>query len=160
MPEAVTVTVAKEVAEILADASLSQAGLNVERSYADWELELNDFDQLHVDVVSVMTEQAVELASRGKHQYTVPVDIGIRRKFGHEKQSDATGRIEITEIDDLVLLVQEIHELFAKGRLTEFQSAVHQETRILANPIKQMLHQNRQFTGIIRLTFRVDTEIT
>lgn len=160
MPEAVSVSVAKGVLAMLAAATLSKT-ISPERSYADWEmlLELAEEDGLRVDVVAVTTEQKTDLSSRGSSQFLIPIDIAVRRKFGVDRQDDDTGRIEIAEIDALCLLVQEIHELFTPLRLVDFTAGVWQENRILVCPIKEHLRLNRQFTGIVRVTFRVDKDV-
>lgn len=164
MSDAPSVSVATAVLAMVSDADLSQK-FTAERSYADWELELTDYSRLHVDVVPVMNDQLVDLAARGiaagaKVNYTVPIDIAVRYRFGQDEQDDTTGRIPNAAVDSLVALVVDIAELFTKQRLTDFTAGVHQETRITANPVKQHLHQLRQFTGIVRVTFRVDRTIT
>jgi hypothetical protein len=162
---AVAVSVADAVVKQIESATLSQQ-VTPRRSYADWELDLSksdllehrEADKLHVDVVAQMTEQRVELAARGgRLKYIIPVDIGVRRKFGADKQNDDTGRIDIAEVDALMLLVQELYELFMPQRLTEFPFAVwdgeNGGTRILAAPVRDHLRKMRQFTGLIRVVF-------
>ncbi len=158
MPEAVAVELAKAVTAQLAAATLSQK-FAPERSYAEWDVDLKDEDQLHVDVVAVTTEQTADLSSHSTLKYVVPVDIGVRKKFGPDKQNDDTGRIQIESIDELVLLVQEIHELFTPKRLTQFEAGVWQETKIVVCPATKHLREMRQFTGIVRVTFRVDKKV-
>lgn len=167
--DAVQVAVAKAVVARLAAAQLSQR-FTVERSYADWDMKLEamdllvlrECDKLRVDAVAHTTQQAAKLSARGKIQYTVPIDIAIRRKFGADKQNEDTGRIEIEEIDGLVLLVQQIHLLFTKERLAldGFNFAVWDEegggTNIVVNPDQKHLREHRQFTGIVRVFFRAD----
>ena len=92
MSNAVVVDVADAVKAMLVAATLSQT-IAPERSYADWELSLEDSDVLHVDVVPVTTGQQVDLNTRGTRRYTVPIDIAIRKRFSTTKQNDDTGRI-------------------------------------------------------------------
>lgn len=158
MSDAVAVAVAKAVTSQIDAATLSLA-FTPERSYADWELALEDADELHVDVVVVTTELATELSSRGRMKYTVPIDIGVRKRFVTAQQDDDTGRVELAEVDALMLLVEEIHELFASVSLTDYTEATWQETKTLVAPLNKHLRENRQFTGIVRVTFRVDKAI-
>lgn len=176
MSDAVLVTVAKAVtsriAAAVAEGEFGTAVFTPERTYADWDLELTnidaldlrDSDKLHVDVVSHTTQQATQLSSRGTIQYTVPVDIAVRRKFGTDKTSDDTGRVAVEEIDKLMLLVQQLHVLFTAQRLVQdFEHAVWDNaaggTNIVAAPVRQHLRELRQFTGIIRIFFRVDVKL-
>lgn len=160
MPQAIAVSVADELVAMLVTASTAFAGgaIAPERSYADWELELPDASDLRVDVVPVTTEQKAELASRGKMGFDVPVDVAVRQRFGQDKQ-DAQGRVAIAEVDPLMLLVEEIFTAFAAQRMTNFQAAAWQETRILAAPIREHLHKHKQFTGIVRLIFRAHKDL-
>src|SRR5690349_16354600 len=107
MPDSEAVAIAKEVtAEILA-ATLSQT-FTLERSYADWALELKNATDLRVDVCLVTTKQEVDAGTRGgRLLYTVPIDVAVRQKFGAELQDDDTGRIPVATVDALMLLVQE-----------------------------------------------------
>jgi hypothetical protein len=152
MSDAAPVTVAKAVTAELAAASLSQE-FEPERSYADWDLPLEDSDRLHVDVVIVTTEQKSKLDTRSGLNYLVPIDIAIRKRFSQGQQDDDTGRVNIDDIDALMLLTDEIHRLFIPRRLTTFAEAVWQETKILVAPERKHLRELRQFTGIVRVTF-------
>jgi hypothetical protein len=152
---AISVAVAQGMLTMLQTAKLSQ-DIAPERSYADWDLALEDADNLHVDVVAVTTEQKSELAVRGPSiQYIIPVDIAIRQRFGSDKQNPDTGRIEVASVDALCQLTEEIHELFMPNRLTDFSDGVWQETKILACPVLKHLKELRQFTGIVRVSFAV-----
>lgn len=161
--EAVEVSVAKAVVGQLAAAKLSREIAPV-RSWADWVRPLEDDDKckedvLYVDVVPVATALEVEASSREKLMYTCPIDIAVRRKFGAKWQEPDTGRINVRELDAMMFLVQEIHELFTLARMQEFEAASWQETKRLVAPLKSHLRDMRQFTGIVRVTFRVDRKL-
>jgi hypothetical protein len=162
MPEAVAVSVAKSVtafiAERAAEATYFCQTFQPERSYADWEMQLDDED-LHVDIALVTTEQKTDLGTRGSLVYDVPLDIAIRKHLGADKQNDDTGRIAVDQVDGLMLLVQELEELFTERRLTDPLATIWQSTRILAAPIIKHLREMRQFTAIIRVDFRTDKNI-
>lgn len=155
MPEAVSVSVAKAVEVMLRAATLSQEAV-LERSYMDWELELDRADELRIDIVANTVKQKAELAARGSLKYLVTVDIVVRKRLGVEDQDDDTGRIEIDEVDALMLLVQEVHETFAPQRMTGFDAAAYQSTEIAVAPLMPHLHSYRQFTGIVRVTFQAN----
>ena len=61
----------------------------------------------------------------------------------------------------MVKVVEELHEFFCGQRMDAFsveeadRTATWESTEILAAYRKDHLRQNRQFTGIVRLTFRV-----
>lgn len=152
MPNAVSVNVAEAVVAALSAATLSLAP-TIERSYADWELELDKETGLRIDVVAETTKQKAEAAARGVTAYTIPVDIAIRQRFGNDKQDDYSGRIPNLSIDPLVFLVEEIHELFTLERTASFTDAAWEGNEILVCPLREHLRV-RQFTAVIRLTFK------
>jgi hypothetical protein len=161
--EAVDVSVAKAVVSQLAAATLSRTITPV-RSWADWvqPLELDDKsieDQLYVDVVPVATALETETSSRATLAYTCPVDIAVRRRFSTKFQDRDTLRINVREVDALMYLVQEIHEEFTLARMQDFEAGAWMETKRLVAPLKSHLRDMRQFTGIVRVTFRVDRKV-
>lgn len=164
MSEAVAVTIAKSVVADLEAGTFSQT-IAPERSYADWEEPLEtaaiEENRLMVDVVANTTEQSLVAATRGedpKIQYIVAVDVAVRRRFGQDKQ-DANGRVKIEEVDALTLLVQEIHELFHLNRTTDNAGVTyHEPARIMVNPDREHLRKLKQFTGLVRLTFKAFRE--
>lgn len=161
--EGVEVSVAKGVVAQLAAATLSRK-IDPVRSWADWvqPLETDDTckeDVLYVDVVPVATALEVEPGARGKIKYTCPIDIAVRRKFGPEWQDNETLRINVREIDAMMFLVQEIHEAFTLARMTSFEAGTWVGTKRLVAPLKAHLRDKRQFTGIVRVTFRVDRDL-
>ena len=153
---AILVSTADAVRSALADHRFGQEFEPV-RSYADWELPLEDSDELHADVVPVGSPD-MELESRGSIAYAPQVDIVIRKRMAKEQQ-ETDGTLILPEIDDLVLLVQEIAEYFMADRLTEFEDAAWAGTQMLAAFKPSHLRQYRQFTGIVRLTFTAQTDL-
>lgn len=157
--DAEAVAVAKAVVADIEAATLSQE-FTLERSYADWALELKNATPLRVDVCLVTTKQEVDASTRsGRLAYTIPIDVAVRKRFGADTQDDDTGRIPIERVDELMLLVQEIHELFTQQRLSEYLSAIWKEApKILVAPLIKHWRDCRQFTGIVRLTFQSDRQ--
>ena len=156
MADAVVVAVGKAVTAQLAAATLSQT---IDPQYSDAQsaarrLEDDDLEQagrLLVDVVPVQVRQKVELASRGTLQYTVPVHIAVRFKFGANKQDGDSGEIKQDEIDKLKLLVQDIFELCSfRQRLTISNRESGRALEILVCPLNRHLIQMRQLPGSSR----------
>ena len=147
--------VATGVTSALAGGSFSQT-FTAERSYADWELPLDDAaaDALRVDVVPVNNPET-DLETRGQVNYKAAADIVVRKKLNVPEQDPSTGRIAIGQIDALVALVLEIHQFFLAARLANYDSAVWDKTEIRAAYVPKHLRQHRQFTGIVRVTFDV-----
>lgn len=170
MSDAVDVAIAKAVTQRIGAAVLSQQ-FKPERSYADWELkqqtlddlQLQDSDKLHVDIVVRTTEKQTDASTRGKASFIVPVAIGIRKKFGADKQDDDTGRILIDEIDALCLLTQEIFLLFLPKPLADHPTLTwdgeNGGTKILVCPNRQHLRELRQFTSVVTCTFKAWVDV-
>lgn len=154
MPQAVLVTAAQAIADEL-NAHTFTLRFVAERSYRT-DLELEDLDTLHVDVVPVNASS--DLATEGSVVYPCQVDIGVRKKF-ESKDHDKTGEIDRDEIDRLMLLVQEIHEFLVRRRLATFEEAVWKSADIRAWYLPRHLREFRQFTGLIRVVFRVEKDL-
>ena len=153
---AVLVDVAEAVKDELALGTHLFA-IEPERSYADWDMRLEDLDTVRVDVVPVGVRET-RLEARGELVYLCDVDIGVRKRFGADDHDDPTGRIELSEIDDLIQLVEQLHEYMVDAdnngrRLTNYAAAAWQECSIRASYIREHLREMQQFTGILRVTY-------
>ena len=97
------------------DGTFSQS-FEAVRSYADWELPLeeNQGGTLMVDVVPVGKLDG-DIETRGSLSYSPAVDIAVRLGLGPEKRS-VNGRFDVAEVDELVAFVQSIAEYFAVDR--------------------------------------------
>lgn len=138
------------------DGTFSQE-FEAERSYADWDLPLeeNQGGKLKVDCVPVPQLQN-ELESEGALKYGPAVDIAIRLGLRPERRT-ATGKFKLEEIDALVQFVQEIAEFFAVDRfgdIEQFAWNPNPGTQILAAHSPKHLRDHHQFTGIVRVPFR------
>lgn len=153
---AALVYVADLVTDVLNDAQFGEGvEFTAERSYADWDLMLEDADELRVDVVPV-GHATSDLNSRGNSGYLVTLNIGIRKRFGQAESDQQTGRIDKAEVDRLVLLVEQIHELLCSYQQRNLASNVAwRETKITDTYVAAHLRQDRQFTGLILCTFHV-----
>lgn len=121
-----------------------------QRSYVPDDVKLTKADELRVDVV-VGGHDESELLDRGTVGYTSRIKIGLRYKFS-QGDSTPTGEIELSEIDDLVLLVEQIYEFLAKKRYCE---ATWRDSSIRATVVAEHLRTNNQFTGLLFVRFRV-----
>lgn len=136
----------------------------VERSYATWglkladvtgvDLELEDAKILHVEFAVHTTAQEAEQVAVGRAAMTSPIDVVIRKKFGLVDQEAATGRLQTEEIDRMMALTQAIHLKMMGKRLAGYSDAAWRGTELLAAPVKEHLRDLRQFTAVLRLTFR------
>ena len=141
--------------------SIAEA-ITIERSYADWDLALDASDSgLRIDVVAVSIGLEFTKTARGKHSYTIPVDIAVRRKFTADEDNPRTGRIPNSMVDPLVELVEEIYNLFDKiEHLPDYESAAPTgNISISANPFAKHLREIRQFTGVVRVAFQINESI-
>lgn len=156
MAIAILVSTADAVLAVLAEHRFSQE-FEPQRSYANWELPLEDSDDLHVDVVPVNSPE-FDLETRGSIGYVPQVDIVIRKRLAQDQQ-EPDGSLILPEIDDLVYLVEEIAEHFVADRFSEVESIAWQRTQILAAYKPSHLRQHRQFTGIVRLSFSATSDL-
>ena len=169
MPDpAVLIQVADAIAAELTTAQLGGlfVGLEAftpERSYADWENDLEELNGLRVDVVAA-TYESNELDSRGSVAYLCSVDVGVRRWFNRSQTNpDTQGRIKKAEIDRLVLFVQELNEFFlnqgAGRRLATLERAVWQDCKIRSTYSRKHLRLHRMFLGIVRPFYLVSKSL-
>lgn len=111
------------VAEInsAADDDLFSIGkFTSQRSYADWDMELSDLEDMAVDVVFVTAprDDDIKLNAAGELAYRVSVDVVVRKRFKQEDRRTNSSRLKNEAVDPLVLLLQEIYEHLASKRNT------------------------------------------
>ncbi len=137
------------VAEIinLADAivtdlnghSFSQP-FTAERGYLP-TFELPELGTLQVTVVPKEDDGKLDTRASSSHAYAI--DIGIQKK---------PPAIENTDLDPLMLLVQEIADHFLFGKQAAGATLIAPTVRILY--LQEHLQKLRQFTSVVALTFR------
>lgn len=123
-----------------------------ERSYADWELPLEESapaDRVLVDVVPV-PPMAIDAETRGDVAYQPAVDMIVRKRLTPD-QRDGDGKLLLPEVDSLVLFVEELSEFHMLEELSN--GARWKETEIRRSHVPAHLRQFSQFTGIVRVTF-------
>ena len=139
-------------AAINAGALVSAGEFKAERSFAEWDDILPDWDKLHVDVVPVF-DPKTELEDRETVRYDLSVDIAVRKRLGVDSQNQATGAVLIKAVDDLTSLVESIHDFFLTDRFGE-GDITWQSSTIRSLYSRAQLREHRQFLGIVRLEFK------
>lgn len=154
----ILIRVTEAVKDALNDGDFSQEFKAV-RSYADWELPLEETiqsDTLFLDVVPV-PPVPLDLETRGSLNYQPSVDIIVRRRLGPERR-EASGRYKIEELDALTTFVEELAEFFVEDELAN--GGRWSGTEIRRAFVPAHLHKNHQFTAIVRVTFDADKVLT
>jgi hypothetical protein len=132
-----------------------------ERSYADWDLALDDEAQrgiLICDVVPVSRVVTDLETSGGSVAYEPATDIVFRKKFEPADASNDDGRLTLEAVDELVALIEEVTEHFTPCALTATNPPRWKSTEIIAAVMHKHLREFNQYTGIIRLTFDASTD--
>lgn len=126
------------------------------RSYADWELKLENETDLLVDVVPAKREKRLDESDRESRVHYCQVHIGVRKKFAREVQVASTGRIIADQIDALVTLVEDMESLLDQPcvPLVKMPAAAVMSVVTLGDYDAELLRHNRQFLSIIEATYR------
>ncbi len=158
---AVLVQVADAVAALLntVPSPFSQA-FTARRSYPTWKIPLTKICGVRVDVVP-MGHPVIRPDTRSSTEYECQLIVVIRKKFeqvDRQEETDEGRPIANEPIDDLIQLVEEVHEYLAdpdRRQLTNSSNldATWNETQMQPTYIDTHLQDNAQFTAIIRLTY-------
>jgi len=150
MPDtAEIVLVADAVAAELNAGEFSQEFTAVRGYQSDTELE--DMATLHVDVVPVTPDPAVE--ARFSAGCRNQVDVAIRKRFEGDDIDGDTGRVLNATLDAMLLLEQELYLYLLNKNLAGYAAAAYLETTIRTAWIPEHVKRLNQFTGIIRTTY-------
>lgn len=130
-----------------------------DRNYADFDVPLEDLDELRLDVVP-MNHVTSELIARGAVGYDVNVNIALRKRFTPSETEPGNGRVDVAEVDRLVLLLEQIHEHLCGYQERELDDDVSwTDTKITDSYVVEHLRVNRQYTGLILCTFHVTRDL-
>ena len=149
----------------LPDAIVSQIAahdygvtFSITRSYGEWDIPLEDQDDLRCDVV--LGEQGtVESESHSSQVYLWPVTIGFRKKFGPSATDPTTGRISNAAIDQCKGILKEtIDLLWGSRRPSDLDSAVLMRMENVMPFSRKHLANNRQYTGLFTAIYRLTVE--
>jgi hypothetical protein len=153
--DAELIKVADAITRELAAATLSLS-FNPIRSYNS-ETKLEDTDVLHVDVVPVAP--TVDIETVHSLSYDCVIDIGIRKRFGAETQVDDSGKVKNEEIDRLIFFEQELIQFLALRALNVYDKAKFLALEMRTAWASEHIREYRQFTSILRITYRVSWEL-
>lgn len=118
------------------------------------------YGQLRVDVVPAKYDQRQD--TRSSIEYRPQIDVGIRYKFAQSDESNQ-GDIQFDEIDAYVELLEQINEHLRKPayrRLPGYTAAVLLSSEIRAPWLPKHLSAWRQYTGLLRLTYSIEKELS
>jgi len=139
---AVVTDLADAVVAELNAATFSQP-VTAERHYLP-QFDLPEMKTLHVTVVPKGVVLSTSDRARGQGDYSI--DIAVQKKF----ETD-----ENTELDPLVALVEEIADHFRARRLASYPNAAWLKTEQTVLYAPEHIHELRQFTSVLTLTYRV-----
>lgn len=159
MSDAVLVATAEGVLTALNAEEYSQKFTAV-RSYAQWQqkFDVAEAAGLRVDIVPVSKLEA-ELETRGSIGWSPRSDIIVRKKFGDADLSQVDGKPKNESVDPLILLVEEIFASLVARRIAAGDAAAWSDEEILAAYLPSHLREKHQFTGWIRVTHAVQSDL-
>jgi hypothetical protein len=137
------------------------------RSYPDWDDDFKDIKELAVDVVFVASSGSSgdlsELDSYSSTETEPAIDIAIRKRFEPcDRETD--GRLKNSSVDPLVKLAEQIHELFADGRIEHLQLADTIEANWLDGSVRTHCDYRKlregHFLAVVRVRWNVSKEST
>jgi len=111
-----------------------------ERGYLP-TFDLQEMDELKVTVVPKEDDGKLDTRTASTHDYAI--DIGVQKK---------PPAIDNTDLDPLMLLVQEIADHFLFGKQAAGATLISPTVRVLY--LQEHLQKLRQFTSVVALTFR------
>jgi len=117
--------------------------VTAERHYVP-QFELPEMQSLHVTVVPKAA--VLGMADRTRSQSDYSVDIAVQQKF-------ETG--DNAELDPLLSLVEQIADHFRGRRLDSYPDAAWLRTEQTVLYAPEHMHELRQFTSVLTLTYRV-----
>lgn len=158
----VLATVAEKVKDLLVVGQAAEAfstDITPGRAY-EVMIKLEDAGTVHCDV---MPAAALTTAKRGNlFDYDVTVEVVVRYGFTDDDTVDATGKITAASVDALVLLVEEINEYLARraNRTLATVLAGWRGSEVVLPWEADHLRIWRQFTGLVRVTYTAEIDIS
>lgn len=169
--DAAPVAAGKAVAKVIDGMDLGES-YDLERSYIHWVVNHKNPDALpeeltgilpepttqllRVDVVSHTTEQEIVGGTRTSVRVRTPVDILVRKRMDDAVLEGATGRIQVEEVDKLMLVSQRIWlKFYQVGDFDGYESLKYDSDnppRIVVAPDLTLLRKLRQFFALVRVT--------
>ena len=140
------IEIADAVVGELNAALLSQEFI-AERAYLAW-LELRDLADLKVIVVPTTVLPATEAGTRAATRHEYGIIVGVQKKLKE------VGDAEKTEIDGLMLLVEEIAKHLERRPLAACSDAKWLTTENAPVFMPEHIDEMRQFTSLLTVTYR------
>lgn len=143
---------------------LAVSGWVAQRSYADWDHDFRDLNEIAVDVVyrTNHDKNDIELDDYYHLVYRHDIDIAIRKRFEPEDRDSDTQRLLNSSVDPLVTLLGQFHEHFVRLRNGLVLPSVP-DTNWIESQVMSWVHQGKLrkglFEGVVRLTFESRVEI-
>ena len=126
-----------------------------ERSYAEWDLPLDDSvepGRLYCDVVP-RQGMTCEPESRGYLRYRPSVAIVFRKKFKLEDARTDNGRLILSAVDELIALLEQVNEVLAGELLADFtvagETAHWDQSETEQIYMQEHIRKHNQFTGVL-----------
>jgi hypothetical protein len=147
------------------DGDFSPQSFTADRSYPDWDDDFATLKTMQVDVVPVSTDGSgalAELDSASTLETEPAVDIAVRKRFEpSDRESD--GRLKKSSVDPLVKLVEQLHEVFAAGRLESLSlasgiEANWQDASVRTHCDYRKLREG-YFLGVVRVRWNVSKAV-
>ena len=129
------------VAEL--NGTLFVPSVTAERHYVP-QFELTEMQALHVTVVP--RSAAFGMADRTRSQSDYSIDIAVQQKLQAGDNA---------EVDPLLGLVEQIADHFRGRRLDSYPAAAWLRTEQTVLYAPEHMHELRQFTSVLTLTYRV-----
>ncbi len=157
IPARIADAVAADINTAVAASVFDTVGFTASRRLFDWDQSYTKLDDLQVDVVYItrQKEGTVALEDAGHLNYQISIDVVALKRFRQDDIEQNTGRLNITSVDPLVRLLEEIGELFA-GKRNSTPLDTESEVRwISGTPVwcDQAAMREGVFAGAVRLTF-------
>jgi hypothetical protein len=147
------------------DGDFVPQSFTARRSYPDWDDDFKDLKSLAVDVVPVSTDgngALAELDSAGTLETEPAVDIAVRKRF-EPSDREADGRLKNTSVDPLMKLVEQLHELFADGRMDHLSLAVGIDANWIEASVRTHCDYRKlregYFLGVVRVRWNVSKAV-
>ena len=138
----VAVTIAKAVKDALNGNAFTEA-FTASRTQLP-EFKLADMKTLHVTVVP--RSDASEALTRKQDEHMIGVDVAVQQRFGPSEMDDNV------KIDALLSLVQEIADFLNRLAMGD---AIWKATENDPVYAPEQLRELRQFTSVLKLTYRL-----
>ncbi len=155
-----------QVGEALVDTlnAMNWSGITFEArlSFAnvdDEELTDADDEAVQIDVIVPEEFDDVAIDTKATVVRQATFDVVIRRKFRTQDNDAATGEIDLDQVKELIELGEQLSLAATFERMSDAANAAWINSD--HNPIyrRDHLRQLRQFTGVVAITFEIESDL-